>query len=115
MRVVSALLGIDKNSDIPQKTIIFVRFIEINPLNRTYIFKIMISYKDLGLVNSREIFTKAMKGGYAIPAFNFNNMEQLQAIIQACVETRSPLSYRCRAVRVSMPTRHFSDIWHRVP
>ena len=51
----------------------------------------MISYKDLGLVNSREIFAKAMKGGYAIPAFNFNNMEQLQAIIQACVETRSPV------------------------
>lgn len=31
------------------------------------------------------------RGGYAIPAFNFNNMEQLQAIIQACVETRSPV------------------------
>jgi fructose-bisphosphate aldolase class II len=30
-------------------------------------------------------------GGYAIPAFNFNNMEQLQAIISACVETRSPV------------------------
>ena len=51
----------------------------------------MISYKDLGLVNSREIFAKAMKGCYAIPAFNFNNMEQLQAIIQACVETKSPV------------------------
>jgi len=32
-----------------------------------------------------------MKGGYAIPAYNFNNMEQLQAIITACVETRSPV------------------------
>ncbi|HPV87591.1 MAG TPA: class II fructose-1,6-bisphosphate aldolase [Bacteroidales bacterium] len=51
----------------------------------------MISYKDLGLVNSRELFAKAMKGGYAIPAFNFNNMEQMQAIIAACVETRSPV------------------------
>ena len=51
----------------------------------------MISYKDLGLVNSRELFAKAMKGGYAIPAFNFNNMEQMQAIISACVETRSPV------------------------
>ncbi|MDD3201771.1 MAG: class II fructose-bisphosphate aldolase, partial [Bacteroidales bacterium] len=51
----------------------------------------MISYKDLGLVNSREIFAKAVKGGYAIPAFNFNNMEQMQAIIQACVETKSPV------------------------
>ena len=51
----------------------------------------MISYRDLGLVNTREMFAKAVKGGYAIPAFNFNNMEQLQAIIQACVETESPV------------------------
>jgi len=51
----------------------------------------MTSYKDLGLVNSKEIFAKAVKGGYAIPAFNFNNMEQMQAIIQACVETKSPV------------------------
>ena len=51
----------------------------------------MINYKDLGLVNTREMFAKAMEGGYAIPAFNFNNMEQLQAIIQASVETKSPV------------------------
>ncbi len=51
----------------------------------------MISYKDIGLVNSRELFAKAIKGAYAIPAFNFNNMEQMQAIIQACVETKSPV------------------------
>jgi len=51
----------------------------------------MISYKELGLVNSKELFAKAVKGGYAIPAFNFNNMEQMQAIIAACVETKSPV------------------------
>lgn len=51
----------------------------------------MISYKELGLVNSRELFKKAVDGGYAIPAFNFNNLEQLQAIISACVETKSPV------------------------
>ncbi|MBU4052838.1 MAG: class II fructose-1,6-bisphosphate aldolase [Proteobacteria bacterium] len=51
----------------------------------------MTHYKELGLVNSRELFQKAMKGGYAIPAFNFNNLEQLQAIIGACVETKSPV------------------------
>ncbi|MDD2584119.1 MAG: class II fructose-1,6-bisphosphate aldolase [Bacteroidales bacterium] len=51
----------------------------------------MISYKELGLVNSRELFAKAIKGGYAIPAFNFNNMEQMQAIVAACVETKSPV------------------------
>lgn len=49
------------------------------------------SYKELGLVNSKEIFAQAVKGGYAIPAYNFNNMEQLQAIIQACVESKSPV------------------------
>lgn len=51
----------------------------------------MVSYKELGLVNSKELFVKAVKGGYAIPAFNFNNMEQMQAIIQASVETKSPV------------------------
>lgn len=51
----------------------------------------MIHYKDLGLVNSKELFQNAVKGGYAIPAFNFNNLEQMQAIISACVETKSPV------------------------
>ncbi|MBO7073385.1 MAG: class II fructose-1,6-bisphosphate aldolase [Bacteroidales bacterium] len=51
----------------------------------------MVNYKDLGLVNTREMFAKAVDGGYAIPAFNFNNMEQLQAIIMAAVETKSPV------------------------
>jgi len=51
----------------------------------------MLHYKELGLVNSRELFKDAVKGGYAIPAFNFNNLEQLQAIISACVETKSPV------------------------
>src|SRR5512137_340700 len=51
----------------------------------------MVHYKELGLVNSKELFRKAVKGGYAIPAFNFNNLEQLQAIISACVETKSPV------------------------
>ena len=50
-----------------------------------------ISYKQLGLVNTKEMFAKAVKGGYAIPAFNFNNMEQLQAIIMAAAETKSPV------------------------
>ncbi len=51
----------------------------------------MTSYKELGLVNTKEMFAKAVEGGYAIPAYNFNNMEQMQAIIQACVETKSPV------------------------
>jgi fructose-bisphosphate aldolase class II len=51
----------------------------------------MTSYKDLGLSNTREMFRKAMAGKYAIPAYNFNNMEQLQAIIQGCINSRSPV------------------------
>ena len=50
-----------------------------------------VSYKEIGLVNTRKMFAKAVKGGYAIPAFNFNTMEQMQAIVQAAVETKSPV------------------------
>ncbi|MBN2533655.1 MAG: class II fructose-1,6-bisphosphate aldolase [Spirochaetales bacterium] len=51
----------------------------------------MSLYKKLGFVNTREMFKKAMEGGYAIPAYNFNNMEQLQSIIFGCLESGSPL------------------------
>ena len=64
----------------------------------------MVNYKDLGLVNTREMFAKAVSGGYAIPAYNFNNMEQLQAIIQACVETESPL-----ILQVSKGAREYAN------
>jgi fructose-bisphosphate aldolase, class II len=50
----------------------------------------MTSYKDLGLVNTKAMFEAAFKGGFAIPAYNFNNMEQLQAIVMACGESDSP-------------------------
>jgi fructose-bisphosphate aldolase class II len=50
-----------------------------------------VHYRELGLVNTRELFAKAMAGRYAIPAYNFNNMEQLQAIVTACAETASPV------------------------
>ena len=64
----------------------------------------MISYKELGLVNTKEMFAKAIKGGYAIPAFNFNNMEQLQAIIMAAVETKSPV-----ILQVSKGARNYAN------
>lgn len=64
----------------------------------------MTNYKDLGLVNTRDIFAKAIKGGYAIPAYNFNNMEQMQAIVQACVETKSPV-----ILQVSKGARQYAD------
>ncbi|MDR2926881.1 MAG: class II fructose-1,6-bisphosphate aldolase [Cytophagaceae bacterium] len=50
-----------------------------------------VSYKELGLVNTKKLFAGAVAGGYAIPAYNFNNLEQMQAILQACVETKSPV------------------------
>ncbi|EAX86543.1 fructose-1,6-bisphosphate aldolase [Trichomonas vaginalis G3] len=50
-----------------------------------------VSYKSLGLVNSKDIFAKAVNGGYAIPGYNFSNLEQLQAIITASVKTESPV------------------------
>ena len=64
----------------------------------------MISYKDLGLVNTKEMFQKAMDGKYAIAAFNFNNMEQMQAIIQAAVEAKSPV-----ILQVSSGARNYAN------
>ncbi|MDE6542399.1 MAG: class II fructose-1,6-bisphosphate aldolase [Muribaculaceae bacterium] len=64
----------------------------------------MVSYKELGLVNTREMFAKAIEGGYAIPAFNFNNMEQLQAIIKAAAEDRSPV-----ILQVSKGARNYAN------
>jgi fructose-bisphosphate aldolase class II len=63
-----------------------------------------VSYKELGLVNTREMFKKAMDGKYAIPAYNFNNLEQMQAIIQACVETKSPV-----ILQVSKGAREYAN------
>ncbi|MEK9183347.1 MAG: class II fructose-bisphosphate aldolase [Patescibacteria group bacterium] len=64
----------------------------------------MLSYKTLGFVNTREMFAKAMAGNYAVPAYNFNNMEQLQAIILACLETQSPV-----ILQISKGAREYAD------
>jgi len=64
----------------------------------------MVKYSDLGLVNTREMFKKAVDGGYAIPAYNFNNMEQLQAIMMACAETNSPV-----IIQVSSGARKYAN------
>ena len=61
-------------------------------------------YMDLGLVNTRDMFKKAMDGGYAIPAYNFNNMEQLQAIVIACAESKSPV-----IIQVSSGARKYAN------
>ena len=68
------------------------------------LLRIMVNYKDFGLVNTREMFKRAVAGGYAIPAFNFNTMEQMQAIVQAAVETKSPV-----IMQVSKGARNYAN------
>jgi len=63
-----------------------------------------VHYSDLGLANTREMFDKAVDGGYAIPAYNFNNLEQLQAIVTACAETSSPV-----IIQVSKGAREYAN------
>lgn len=63
-----------------------------------------VSYKDLGLVNTREMFKRAVDGGYSIPAFNFNNLEQLQAIVKASSDLRSPV-----ILQVSKGARNYAN------
>src|SRR5579871_3713592 len=43
------------------------------------------------LVSMRQLLDEAAKGGYGVGAFNVNNMEQIQAIMEAARETRSPV------------------------
>lgn len=63
-----------------------------------------VSYKELGLSNTKEMFKKAMAEKYAVPAYNFNNMEQLQAILMACVESGSPV-----IIQVSKGARSYAN------
>lgn len=64
----------------------------------------MVNYKSLGLVNTREMFKRAINGGWAVPAFNFNNLEQLQAIIKATSELKSPV-----ILQVSKGARNYAN------
>jgi fructose-bisphosphate aldolase, class II len=63
-----------------------------------------IHYSLLGVVNTRVMFASAVRGGFAVPAYNFNNMEQLQAIVMACLETQSPV-----IIQVSKGARDYAD------
>jgi fructose-bisphosphate aldolase class II len=64
----------------------------------------LIDYRSLGFVNTRGMFEKAIEGGFAVPAYNFNNMEQIQAIVTACLETQSPV-----ILQVSKGAREYAD------
>jgi fructose-bisphosphate aldolase class II len=63
-----------------------------------------ILYPSLGFVNTKAMFAAAIRGGFAVPAYNFNNMEQLQAIVMACLETQSPV-----ILQVSKGAREYAD------
>lgn len=45
----------------------------------------------MGLVPGKELLEAANREGYAIGAFNINNLEILQGVVSGCVETRSPV------------------------
>lgn len=48
-------------------------------------------YSDFGLSNTKTLLNRALRGGYAVPAFNFYNMETLSAILTAAEITQSPV------------------------
>lgn len=57
-------------------------------------------------VTSKDIITKAQQGGYAVPAFNAENMEMAQAIVAAAEEAHSPVLIQTTAptVKYFVPT-----------
>ena len=56
------------------------------------------------LVSMRQLLDEAAKGGYGVGAFNVNNMEQIQAIMEAARETQSPV-----IVQASRGARSYSQ------
>ena len=80
----------------------------------------------MALVTSKEMFEKAYAGGYAIGAFNVNNMEIVQGITEACQEEHAPVilqvSKGARAyanhtylVKPAAPTSPSCCIWTTAP
>jgi fructose-bisphosphate aldolase class II len=64
----------------------------------------MVYYTELGFYNTKVMFKHAYQKGFAVPAYNFNNMEQLQAILTACVLTQSPV-----ILQVSKGARQYAN------
>lgn len=56
------------------------------------------------LVTTKEMFRKAYDGGYAIGAFNVNNMEIVQGITEAAREVRAPMILQVSKGARAMPT-----------
>ena len=56
------------------------------------------------LTHTRDLFAKALKGKYALGAFNVNNMELIQAIVEACEEEKAPVM-----LQISKGARHYAN------
>jgi len=52
----------------------------------------------------RQLLDEAAKGGYGVGAFNVNNMELLQAIVEACEEEKAPVM-----LQISKGARHYAN------
>ena len=64
------------------------------------------------LVGTTEMFEKAYQGHYAIGAFNVNNMEIIQGIMEAAKEEESPvIEHELRKAPAIMPVRNISLAW----
>lgn len=78
----------------------------------------------MALVTSKELFQKAYDGGYAIGAFNFNSMETVQAIVQACQKANAPVilqvsqdvaanhTYYRKLVEAAVAESDIPIVWH---
>ena len=64
----------------------------------------MISFKELGLSNTKKMFEVALDRKFAVPGYNINNLEQLQAIIIGCGESESPV-----IIQISQGARQYAN------
>jgi fructose-bisphosphate aldolase class II len=64
----------------------------------------MVSYKELGFSNTKKMFKIALEREFAIPGYNINNLEQLQAIIIGCGESESPV-----IIQISQGARDYAN------
>ncbi|TFF86000.1 MAG: class II fructose-1,6-bisphosphate aldolase [Promethearchaeota archaeon] len=64
----------------------------------------MINYKELGFKNTKKMFEVALKEKFAIPGYNINNLEQLQAIINGCGKSKSPV-----IIQISKGARDYAN------
>lgn len=64
----------------------------------------MVSFKELGLSNTKKMFDIALERNFAVPGYNINNLEQLQAIIIGCGESKSPV-----IIQISQGARTYAN------